>query len=96
MCTAIPYHYRSPEVEPGRAESQYRYNNKDVYWYPYHYRSPEVELGRAESQYRYNKGCVLSSRITTGGRRWNMRGRSHSTNMYSTVQYCRYKMCTVI
>jgi hypothetical protein len=25
-CTAIPHHYRSPEVEPGRAESQYRYD----------------------------------------------------------------------
>jgi hypothetical protein len=59
MCTAIPHHYRSPEVEPGRAESQYR----------------------------YNKGCILLSLITTGARRLNQEGRSHSTGTIKDV-YC--------
>ncbi len=79
MCTAIPYHYRSPEVELGRAESQYRYNNKDVYCRPLSVQEPGDGTRRGESQYMYNKGCVLPSLITTEARRWNQEERSHST-----------------
>jgi hypothetical protein len=45
-CTSIPHHYRSPEVEPGRAESQYRYNNKDMYWHPLSLQEPRVRTGK--------------------------------------------------
>ncbi len=40
MGTVIPYHYRRPEVESERAESQYRYNNKDVYYHPISLQEP--------------------------------------------------------